>query len=234
MKLKTRTVVQAAVIAAVYASLTLLIKPLAYGPIQFRISEVLTVLPAVLPASIPGLFVGCVLANFLGGFGMADIVFGSLATLLAGFSTWLLKKRTFLLPLPPVVFNGLIVGTYVYLLYDRTYPWPLTMLLSPFRKPLSVIALAFRLLPWSKKTGLSVRRLAYQLNESFLFFAHGWVNTIVCHIMPHLRRSLGMRRVSIEQIQDDDIQRAQFRYRWQEASKRRSQTHPIHYSKACG
>jgi len=128
MKLQTRTVVQAAVIAAVYASLTLLVKPLAYGPIQFRISEALTVLPAVLPASIPGLFVGCILANFLGGFGLADIVLGSLATLLAGFATWLLRKRTFLLPLPPVLFNGIIVGTYVWFLYDNTYPWPLTML----------------------------------------------------------------------------------------------------------
>ncbi|NLW02152.1 MAG: QueT transporter family protein [Clostridiaceae bacterium] len=151
MKLKTRTVVQAAVIAAVYASLTLLIKPLAYGPIQFRISEVLTVLPAVLPASIPGLFVGCVLANFLGGFGMADIVFGSLATLLAGFSTWLLKKRTFLLPLPPVVFNGLIVGTYVYLLYDRTYPWPLTMLFIAISEAIICYCLGLPLIALVKK-----------------------------------------------------------------------------------
>ena len=128
MRIKTRSIVQAAVIAAVYASLTLLIKPFAYGPIQFRISEALTVLPAVLPASIPGVFVGCVLANFLGGFGIVDIVLGSIATLLAGLSTWLLRKRTFLLPLPPVLFNGIIVGTYVWFLYDNTYPWPLTML----------------------------------------------------------------------------------------------------------
>ena len=98
MKLSAKTIVQAAVIAAVYASLTLLIKPLAYGPIQFRISEVLTVLPAVLPASIPGVFVGCILANFLGGFGIADIILGSLATLLAGFSTWLLRSAAFCCP----------------------------------------------------------------------------------------------------------------------------------------
>ncbi|HOQ75779.1 MAG TPA: QueT transporter family protein [Thermoclostridium sp.] len=151
MRIKTRSIVQAAVIAAVYASLTLLIKPFAYGPIQFRISEALTVLPAVLPASIPGVFVGCVLANFLGGFGIVDIVLGSIATLLAGLSTWLLRKRTFLLPLPPVVFNGLIVGSYVYLLYDRTYPWPLTMLFIAISEAIVCYGLGLPLLSLVRK-----------------------------------------------------------------------------------
>ena len=151
MRIKARSIVQAAVIAAVYASLTLLIKPFAYGPIQFRISEALTVLPAVLPASIPGVFVGCVLANFLGGFGIVDIVLGSIATLLAGLSTWLLRKRTFLLPLPPVVFNGLIVGSYVYLLYDRTYPWPLTMLFIAISEAIVCYGLGLPLLSLVRK-----------------------------------------------------------------------------------
>jgi uncharacterized membrane protein len=151
MKLNTKTIVQAAVIAAVYASLTLLIKPLAYGPIQFRISEALTVLPAVLPASIPGVFIGCILANFLGGFGIADIVLGSLATLLAGFSTWLLRKRSLLMPLPPVIFNGLIVGSYVYLLYDKTYPWLLTMLFIAISEALVCYGLGLPLLSLIKK-----------------------------------------------------------------------------------
>lgn len=151
MKLKTRTIVQAALIAAVYASFTLLIEPLAFGPIQFRISEALTVLPAVLPASIPGIFIGCILANFLGGFGVVDIVFGSLATLLAGFSTWLLRKRRWLFPLPPVIFNGLIVGAYVYLLYDKTYPLPLTMLFIAISEALICYGLGLPLLSLIRK-----------------------------------------------------------------------------------
>lgn len=128
MRISSKTIVQASLIAAIYAALTLLIQPLAYGPVQFRISEVFTVLPAVMPAAIPGVFIGCLLANFLGGYGMIDIVFGSLATLLAGISTWLLRKHKFLAPLPPVFFNATIVGSYVYWLFDQTYPWPVTML----------------------------------------------------------------------------------------------------------
>lgn len=128
MKKTTLFWVQAAMIAALYATLTLFLKPFGYGPIQFRVSEALTVLPALMPSSIPGLFVGCILANFLGNYGWVDIVFGSLATLMAAFSTYYLRKHQWLFPLPPVIFNGLIVGTYVYLLYDKTYPMPLTML----------------------------------------------------------------------------------------------------------
>jgi len=151
MKLNTRTIVQAALIAAVYTALTLLIKPLAYGPIQFRISEVLTVLPAVLPSSIPGVFIGCILANLLGGYGVIDIVLGSLATLLAGLSTWFLRKHRFLVPLPPVVFNGLIVGTYVYLLFDQTYPWPLTMLFIALSEAVICYGLGLPLLSLIRK-----------------------------------------------------------------------------------
>ena len=128
MKLSTKNLVLAALIAAVYAILTLFLQPIGYGPVQFRLAEALTVLPAIMPASIPGLFVGCLLANILGGFGPIDIIFGSLATLLAALSTYLLRKRKWLYPLPPVLFNAVIVGFYVYMLYDKTYPMPLTML----------------------------------------------------------------------------------------------------------
>lgn len=128
MKISTKNLVLAALIAAIYTILTLFLQPFAYGPVQFRLAEALTVLPAILPASIPGLFIGCLLANILGGFGPIDIMFGSLATLLAAVSTYLLRKRKWLYPLPPVLFNALIVGYYVYILYDKTYSMPLTML----------------------------------------------------------------------------------------------------------
>ncbi|HBR03598.1 MAG TPA: transporter [Ruminiclostridium sp.] len=127
MKFTTKKMVTAALIAALYTILTPPL-PFSFGPVQFRLAEALTVLPAILPASIPGLFVGCLLANILGGFGPIDIIFGSLATLLAAISTYLLRKERWLYPLPPVLFNGLIVGSYVYLLYDKTYPLVLTML----------------------------------------------------------------------------------------------------------
>ncbi|NLX63608.1 MAG: QueT transporter family protein [Clostridiaceae bacterium] len=128
MKFTPKFLIQAALLASIYAALTVVLGSFGYGPVQFRVSEALTVLPAVMPAAIPGLFIGCILANWLGGFGMIDIVFGSLATLLAALSTYFLRKHRFLLPLPPVLFNAVIVGTYVYLLYDNSYSIVLTML----------------------------------------------------------------------------------------------------------
>lgn len=126
---KTRFILQSALIAAIYAGLTLLLQPISFGPIQLRLSEMLTVLPAIMPSSIPGLLIGCLLANFFGQFGIIDIVFGSLATLLAALSTYSLRRFKLLYPLPPALFNGLIVGYYVYYLYDKTYPLAVTMLL---------------------------------------------------------------------------------------------------------
>ncbi|NLM73373.1 MAG: QueT transporter family protein [Clostridiaceae bacterium] len=151
MKFNSRFIVQAALIAAIYSTLTLFLKPIGYGPIQFRLAEALTVLPAIFPASIPGLFVGCLLANLLGMFGMADVIFGSLATLLAGFSTYLLRKKTLLYPLPPVIFNGLIVGSYVYFLYDKTYPLALTMLFIAISEAILTYGLGIALVSFIKK-----------------------------------------------------------------------------------
>jgi len=119
MKLRTRFIVQAALIAAVYASLTLLLQPISYGIIQFRVSEALTILPALMPAAIPGLFVGCLLSNTLGGMGWQDIVFGSLTTLAAAALTWRFRRWTWFAPFPPVVLNGAIVGTYLWFLFGK-------------------------------------------------------------------------------------------------------------------
>ena len=78
----TRALARGAVIAALYAALTLLLAPLSYGEVQIRFSEALTLLPILLPEAVPALFVGCLLSNILGGCMIFDIVFGSLATLL--------------------------------------------------------------------------------------------------------------------------------------------------------
>ena len=105
-------ITRAAVIGALYAALTIALAPISYGLIQFRIAEALTVLAFFTPAAIPGLFVGCLLANIVAGLGIIDIVFGSLATLIAAFMTYKIKNK-FLAPLPPVLINALIVGPIV-------------------------------------------------------------------------------------------------------------------------
>lgn len=113
----TLYIVQAAIIAALYAALALLFAPISYGLMQVRISEALTILPLFTPAAVPGLFVGCLLANVVGGFGFYDILFGSLATLLAAYLSYKLRRHRFLVPLPPVIVNALVVGymlTYVF------------------------------------------------------------------------------------------------------------------------
>jgi uncharacterized membrane protein len=108
---KTRQLTLAAAIGALYAALTMgaSVFGIAYGPVQFRFSEALCVLPFFFPASAWGLFLGCLLANLLSPYGPLDVVFGSLATLLAALLTARMPGR-WLAPLPPVVCNGLIVG----------------------------------------------------------------------------------------------------------------------------
>ena len=82
---------------------------LANGAIQVRFSEALCILPVFTPAAIPGLFVGCLLANILNGCVIWDIIFGSLATLIGAFGTYFLRKTKFVFTLPPVIANAVIV-----------------------------------------------------------------------------------------------------------------------------
>ena len=111
--LTTRSLCLSAIIAALYAALTLLLAHISYGPVQLRLSEAFTVLPMVLPQSIPGLFVGCLIANiFNPSPSIFDIVFGSLTTLLAAYGTYKLRNK----PILAAVANGLIVGTMVWAL----------------------------------------------------------------------------------------------------------------------
>ena len=82
-----KKIANGALIAALYAVLTVVLAPISYGSIQFRVSEALTLLPFYLPEAMPGLFFGCVIANFFGGFGLIDMIVGSIATLLAALFT---------------------------------------------------------------------------------------------------------------------------------------------------
>ena len=128
MNKNTKTLTRAALIASLYAALTLLLQPISYGQIQLRVSEALTLLPVLLPESIPALAVGCLIANVLGGCTLLDIVFGTLATLLAAVCTRLARKNTWLAAAMPVLFNGIIVGSVVHAAYSPSIPLFLCML----------------------------------------------------------------------------------------------------------
>jgi len=107
----TRFLCQAGLIAAIYTVLTVYVGALglANGAIQFRISEALCVLPFFTPAAIPGLTVGCLLANLFTGCIWQDVVFGTLATLIGAIGARLLRRLPWLVPLPTVVANTTIV-----------------------------------------------------------------------------------------------------------------------------
>lgn len=150
--LSTRSLCLSALIAALYAALTLLLAPISYGHLQCRVSEAMTVLPIVLPQSIPGLFVGCLIANLYTG-ALSDIIFGSLATLLAGIGTWLLRKRPILAAACPVVSNGIIVSLVLSIQYG--YPLPLAMLEVSLGETVAVAIGMLILLPAMKRIDLS-------------------------------------------------------------------------------
>lgn len=100
---------QGAIIAALYVVLTLVFAPISFGAMQVRIAEVLTILPLFTPAAIPGLFIGCLLANLLGGAVVLDVVFGSIATLIGAALGYVLRFNRWLVPIPAVVSNAVIV-----------------------------------------------------------------------------------------------------------------------------
>ena len=124
---RTQRIVRVAVIAAAYAALTLIallfLGSLAWGPVQFRVSEALCVLALFTPEAIPGLALGCAIANVAnivlsgtGMLGMLDVVFGTLATALGAWFTWRNRRHPALALLGPVIANALIVPAYLPLM----------------------------------------------------------------------------------------------------------------------
>ena len=114
---------QGAMIAALYVLLTYAasLLGLASGVIQFRLSEMLCILACFTPAAIPGLYVGCLLANILTGAVVWDILFGPVATLVGALGTWLLRRNPYLAVLPPIAANVVIVPMvlkYAYMAED--------------------------------------------------------------------------------------------------------------------
>ena len=104
-----RYITMGAAIAAIYVVLTMLFAPISFRSLQVRIAEALTILPMFTSAAIPGLFIGCLLANLLGGAVVLDVVFGSIATLIGAVGGWLLRKNRWLVPIPAIAANTVIV-----------------------------------------------------------------------------------------------------------------------------
>ncbi len=116
---KIQEIAISAIVAATYVVLTFLASALglASGAIQIRLSEALTILPIFTPYAIPGLFVGCLLANILTGCVLWDIILGSLATLAGAVFTYLLRKRKLLATIPPILANTIVVPLVLMYFY---------------------------------------------------------------------------------------------------------------------
>ncbi len=124
---KTLFISQAAVIAALYTVLVLVFQYSSFGPFQFRVAEALTVLPYFTPAAIPGLAVGCLISNLIFA-DVLDIIFGSLATLLAAFLSYKLRRVKLLVPVPPILVNALVIPFVLRYAYFETDSIPVLML----------------------------------------------------------------------------------------------------------
>ena len=119
------TLVQAAMIAALYVVLTFLANAfgLANYAVQLRFSEALTILPYFTPAAVPGLFAGCLISNILTGCALPDIIFGSLATLAGAVLTYQLRAYKWLAPVPPILANTIVVPFVLLYAYGIRPLW---------------------------------------------------------------------------------------------------------------
>ena len=118
--------IEAALIAALYTALSFINIPVSF--FQLRPAEALTILPLFTAAAIPGLSVGCLLANYLTGCLPPDLVFGTLATLLGALGTYFLRKKPFFAPLPPILSNTLILPPVILWAYGAEGNLPLPLL----------------------------------------------------------------------------------------------------------
>lgn len=116
-KMSVKSIAFAGIIAAAYVALTLLFAPISFSQIQFRISEALTLLPVLSLSSVPGLFLGCLIANLITGQPWQDVLFGSLATLIAAVLTRFFRKNIWLAALMPVVVNAVVIGLMLRFVY---------------------------------------------------------------------------------------------------------------------
>ena len=145
MKRRSKTIFlcQGAIIAAIYVVLTYVTHMfgLDSGVIQLRVSEMLCILPMFTPAAIPGLYLGCLLANLLTGAVWLDIIAGPIATLLGALGTYALRKYKWLAPLPPIIANTVIIPFVLAIGYGMEQAIPLMMLTVGVGEVLSIYLL---------------------------------------------------------------------------------------------
>ena len=125
---KVQFMAQAAAIAAIYVVLTMVFAPIGFGEVQLRVSEALTILPFFTPAAIPGLFVGCLIGNLMGGGIPLDIICGSLATLAGAVGTYAFRRYKYMAPVFPILTNVIVVPQVLYYGYGINLPIPFMML----------------------------------------------------------------------------------------------------------
>ncbi len=128
MKLKNLTF--AGIVACLYVILTIIpgLSVMAFGPIQLRVAEVLTVLPIFNPWAIAGLGVGCAISNLASPMMALDLPLGTLATVLAALCTYYTRKKPKLALAMPAIFNGLIIGSVITFFYSDSAAKPLILL----------------------------------------------------------------------------------------------------------
>lgn len=122
MKKNISYLTAAGAIAAVYVILCIVLRPLSFSAVQVRAAEALCVLPYFTSAAVPGLAVGCFLANILGGADIPDIIFGTVATLLGAFGSLCLRKHKYLVSLPPIIANTVILPFIFRFTYGEATP----------------------------------------------------------------------------------------------------------------
>lgn len=121
-------IAQSGLIGALYVVLTFVFAPISFGAVQLRIAEALTILPLFTSAAVPGLFVGCLIGNILGGAALPDIILGSLATLIGAVLGYRLRKNRWLVPIPAVIANTAILPFVLHYVYGVNLPLPIIAL----------------------------------------------------------------------------------------------------------
>jgi len=136
------------VIAALYVAVTIIFAPISFAQIQVRVSEALTLLPFYIPAAIPALFIGCMIANFIGGYGIWDVVFGSTATL---FAAWISSKmpNLWLAAIPPVIINMFVIGALLHFILE--IPFLITALYIGIGQTIACFAIGIPLMKLLEK-----------------------------------------------------------------------------------
>lgn len=155
IKKATKNIAISGLIAAVYIALVIIFQPISFREVQLRIAECLTILPYFTVSAIPGLFIGCLIGNILGGAALPDIIFGSLATLIGAIITFMLRKRNFILaPIGPVVSNTLIIPFILKYAYAISIPIWISMIYIGVGEILSCGVLGIILLLTLKKASI--------------------------------------------------------------------------------